>query len=391
MAEYTVEHLEHDLTTVMHTVDPENLSFELNDEGVSTINYELSLSAKTTTGASIFASDDVIGAKRTGWRLKYGSTLICSGYHSAVEMGTDQQHVDVAGQDFTGYLDGRYYPFRTWSIDHVNDFIIGTPPQGLAYEVSNTAVNTIIQNLWDMIFSRNGSMPLTFINDVIGLSIRYFRVDLSSTTTLLGYLQELRKTDPGFTWYWNYATRDLIIKKYARYGNPDTLVAAGNTGGNLAHVIDNKDEFLSLRFRNEGPKSTHIMGQGAGLAWQWVVALGLDANQDEFWRWDTAENFDETYTETHLDDQTRRQFAIDANPQHQITLIIDPSQITNFWTKFKPGVAIWIDYDLEAHEIHSAQHVSKMSCTVTNEGTAAVTFGLDQLYDTSGTPGVYEG
>ena len=77
------------------------------------------------------------------------------------------------------------------------------------------------------------------------------------------------------------------------------------------------------------------------------------------------------------------------NPQHQVTLKVDPAKIPNFWTVIAPGYTLWINIDLIAHQIDSAQEIVNMNCSVNNEGDAIVDFGLEQVY--LGTAGVAEG
>jgi hypothetical protein len=390
VADYLLDLLAHDLTTIDQTVRPENLSFTLNDEAPHTMTCELSLSAKNTAGADA-VSHDFIGPKRTGFKLRYGTDVIMGGYFESVRGSAGAGFMQIAGTSWLGYLDGRFFPFRGWDPTHVNDYVIGSPPQGLAYEISGAGVHTVWQNLWDSFFGMANSMPLTYLNEDISLTIPYFRVDLADTTTLLGHLQALSVIDPGFTYFFNENTRELRFKKYARYGNPTTLVSAGSGGANIAYVFDAASKMELLEFENVGPKETHIMGSGAGLAWQWVVSLGAPANQAAYWRWDGTANFENSYTESHLEAQVRRQFAQDLNPQHQIPLKVNPANISGFWSTFKPGVAIWIDYDLGFHAIDSPQHVVQMTCNVDRNGNAIVDFGLDQIYDTSGMPGIPEG
>lgn len=382
-----IDHLTHDTLSAFQTIRPENLHFVLNARGISTIDYEISLSANGLDGSDI-VSEDFIHPKRTGWYLRYGSKVICSGVHTSVSGVLGQDYMKVAGVDWCGYLDGRFYPFDPRP-DHVNDYCIGTPPQGLAYEAFDVDVSEIVNNLWTMIFSRPNSIPLNYVPDPVGVTIPYFRLDLGDTTSLLQLIQNLADFFPGFDFAFDPVSFNLVISSPFVFGTIPALIADGPTGPN---IIYNTDDTVpdSIEFTNTGPAQTHLFGTGTGLASELGTALGTILGEGAFWRWDGQYDAGDVYSQDVLDGMVAQQLSYGLNPVHEIPLTLDPNQLTDFWAKFTPGAAIWIDEDLLFHRINSPQRIVSLDCTVGNEGNAQVQVGVNQIYDTSDDAGFEE-
>jgi hypothetical protein len=388
-----IDHLRHDDLSIFQTIRPENLHFVLNARDKSTIDYEISCSAVDLSGSPVVSEmgpgeSGFIGPWRTGWNLRFGSQIIAAGVHTSVSGSLGDDYMKVAGVDWVGYLDQRLYPFDPRP-DHVNDYVIGTPPAGLAYEDVSVDASVIINNLWQAIFGRPNSLPLTYGPLTVGLTVPYFRLDLGDTTTLLEQIQDLADFFPGFDFWVDPLTLEFQTAYPYRFGDITALIEAGSTGPNIVYSTDDVVPD-SLDFTNTGPAQTHLFGTGSGLASELGTALGTIDGEETFWRTDGQYDAGDVYDQDSLDGLTAQQLSYGLNPIHEISLVLDPARITDFWEKFKPGVAIWVDEDLLFHQIQSPQRVVSIDATVSNDGNVTATIGVNQIYDTSTDAGIPE-
>jgi hypothetical protein len=72
-------------------------------------------------------------------------------------------------------------------------------------------------------------------------------------------------------------------------------------------------------------------------------------------------------------------------------MTVNPRRISGFWSTFRKGKAIYINYDLIAHMIDSAHQLVSYQATVSSERLAQVSFTLKQIYATAPGVGIPEG
>jgi hypothetical protein len=365
---WTVKHREHD-GTLIETVFPENLNFTLNKKPPHTIQYEISLS-------SPLVSHDFVGPYRTDFELLYKDYVIMRGHHTFLDVGLGDEHVTVYGKDWWHYLERRHFPFNP-KPNNVNDYVIGTPSVGLAYEALDY-VNVHITELLDVTLARPNSLNITYptLGTAIGSPVGY-SLPLGDTTSLASIIEGLSDIEPGFQY-------EIRPDKELRLYTPQKYdVSVWNTPANGQHIFTIDDpSIIELRFSNAGPDGTHWLGIAGGIGQNKVgAARGLVANEAIYRRLDGSSEYGDNMNLSNVIARTMGDLKHGANPQHEITFKVDPSKIEDFWILFEPGYAIWINIDLIAHQIDSAQEITRMDCTVDNEGNAEVDFGLDQIYE----------
>lgn len=406
MLQYVIDHLDHAFNVIQSFV-PENLHFVLNDEDVSTIEYDISSSAKDLNGNNIITGNDFISPHNTHWRLRYGpSVTIAAGVHTSVKMTYSQNYMSVAGSDWLWYLDQRFMPF-SGAVNHAYDYTLMNPIMpGVNYEINSVDLSTALTAILNMALGRTNSLPITYTLAASGLIIDYHRLDLADTTTLLEIIKDLCSYDPGRAFEITPG-RVFEISTGARwYGDPNAI-ANDSANANLVWTINNSNPPLDLDFTNVGPGCTHIQGEGSGTTTREIVTLGNLENQGVYWRTDKPYQFNDAITRATVLARTQEQLAFDLNPVHEIPIYLDPDMIDKqisvnlshnpgdddgwFWSNIKPGRALWVDLQLLAHHIQSAHHIVSMDCTVEDNGSAKVTVSQNQIYDTSGQAFVEEG
>jgi hypothetical protein len=375
---WTVQHTLHD-GTLLGTYAPENLQFTLNKKPPHTIQYELSLNRD-----GIF--HDMVGPKRTNFLLYYGPTRIMGGLHTDFEVGILDEHCTIYGKDWFHYFELRQYPYDPRD-GHQFDYVVGSSAVPYAYEVANVDINGILYTLANQILSRPNSLDisLAWINShVMGISTA-FSIALADTTYFAQMIDGLSEVDPGFMY-------EVTPQKSFRTYSPSKYTVGVDSDSSLAdYIIDdsNSDGIIDLTFANHGPDATHLFGHGQGIGQNLIgSSLGAPVSEAAFYRVDNDVDVG-TATPAQGRLKTQREFSRMLNPQHDVVLTVDPDKLANFWTTVECGKALWIDKDLIAHRIDSAQEVVQMDCTVSNEGDAQVTFGLRQIY--AGTAGIPEG
>lgn len=376
-----IDHLDHTLAP-FQTFRPENLHFIWRESDVSDIDYEISRSAVDTFGFRIW-SPDFIAPWRTGWRLRIGNRILLEGVHyePGIQLTLGGESMAVSGKDYTVYYNHRHFPFDGRD-GHRNDFVIGTPAGGLAYEVADTDIADIIEAINDKIQSRDYSLPISFTpSGPVGIAIDY-TLALGDTSMFLSLLQGWAGIYPGFEFE---VTKDRELKLYSPkiYGDPDALIADPDSfvvytfSDDIAGSLDPID---SLTFGNNGPKYTHVLGQGAGLVNQVAYALDYVAGMEQFWRIDGVEDYGNVTSQGEVNKRTISDLSFGLNPVHEISLVIRPDAIPNFWRDWKPGKAIYLKIDLDAHQLDSPHEIVEMDVTPSNEGNTLVTLGLNQIY-----------
>lgn len=413
MQQYVIDHLDHDFNVVQSFI-PQNLHFILNDEDVSTIEYEISANHLDLDGNPVITLDTglytAVAPWNTHWRLRYdGIVDIMAGPHVSVNMAYGGNYISVAGQDWVGYFNRRFQPWNGSSRATFFDNVIGTPPVGLYYSVVTRDISDALTDILTSILSMPNSMPITYGSLVsAGVDVDYYQISLGDTTTLLDIVKTICAYYPGVAWEITPGMHFHTSGNEPRwYGDPDSLGASDDSDPSLIWVVNSGQPPISLDFTNTGPGATHMQGEGQGTSTKFAKTIGNEANQEVFWRLDKQVSFDDAITRASVNARTREQLAFDLNPIHEIPLVLDPDVVDQqyaisqgddpgdddgfFWTSFKPGRAIWINLQLLAHLIDSPHHIVSMDCSVNANGACSVSIQQNQIYDTSGQAQVDEG
>lgn len=396
--EYYIDHFD-DTLTVFQTIRPEKFKVVLNVRDPDTITYEVSFSSLDMSGSTI-VTHDWIGPQRTGWLFRQGWTPISAGLHTMHNTKLGDDFCTIGGKDWLGYFARRQFPFNG-TPGSLTAESIGGAPYGFAYQsAGNLDIATHLNTILNKIFSKTGSWPIgyptangTFALAAIGKAV-HLDIPLGDQTFLSDMIATLSDLSPGFDYE---VTWDMLLNIASPYffGDPTTFDVNDKTLGVWAFVFDGSTDPktpFELEFTNTGPLATHASGYGDGSP-QMAVTLGYAPGVTQFHRLDASYQFANMANRSKLDDLTRRQLAFGLNPVHEIPVSVLPSSITNFWTKFKPGRAIFIDYDLVSHQIQSGQRIVSMSIDSDNEdnGEPVVGLGLNQVYATSDSVGTPEG
>jgi len=395
---YWIDHASNsDFTAGVVSLHPENLKFDDTISGVGNCSYEISFSALDSTGAAIVTGHDFIGPYRHYYRLRYGNTCIMSGPIVSWHTGYGDDFMSVAGKTWEHELERWMYPFdprptptsadpdapvNMWRQPNTyrNDEVVGggaPTPTGLVYQAYNRDVIRILSDILSV--SMNIGYRVIFdisrLANLSGVKSPTFQFTLGDTTTMDQLANQLAETGDGFDW-WISWDKVFYWATPARYGNPNSPA--------IFYTLDYSTDAKtpdSLAFTNNGPAATHVLGTGAGLASQTKLgrAYGLAGNQATFTRLDAAYDFGDVRNVSQLISKTKRQLSIDLQPQHEISLTIDPSRISTFWSEWRKGRAIWITAEMTAHLLDSAQRLKSYSATVDANGQASVDFTLEQI------------
>jgi hypothetical protein len=377
---------------------PEGLQFDDMIKGVGNCSFAISFAAKDQDGATVVSTNDFVGPYRSYYRLRYGDVAIQAGPIVSTNTVLGSDFMGIAGKTWEHLLERWEYPFdgRPTNVnDYVfptsfqNDELTGTgvvTPPGLVYQASNRDLIRIFGDLFSQV--QNVPERITFdISSLTGLSgvKTNYQLTLGDNAKLFQIISDLSEIGDGFDWWISHDMKVLWATPF-RFGNQSSPVITYTFDGSSA-VPSN------LQFTNNGPAATHINGRGAGLATATTLSrsFGYAAAQAQFSRLDGSYDFGDVRNVDELIARTKKQFSNDLNPQHDIPLSIDPLRISNFWSTFRKGRAIYIDYEMIAHRIDSPHQMISYAATVNNEGTANVDFTLQQIYDTSSLVGVAEG
>ena len=380
---------------------PEGLQFDDTIKGVGNCSWQYSFSATDQDGGTVVTGHDFIGPYRHYYRLRYGNVVIQAGVLVSTNTILGSDFMSCAGKTWEHFLERWEYPFdgRT-SPNHVNDYQflrtfmndeltgsgVVTPP-GLAYQANNRDLIRIFSDLFST--TMNGVphrviFDITALASLCGIKTNY-QFTLGDNTKMFQLISSLAGIGDGFDWWISHDMKVLWATPY-RYGNPGAPVITYTFNNSSVQPND-------LQFTNNGPASTHITGRGAGLAsaTQLNRGFGYAAAQTTFTRLDESYDFGDVRNETELINRTKKQFSLDLNPQHDIPFQIDPGRMINFWSTFRKGRAIYINYEMVSHLIDSAHQLVAYNASVNAQGESMVDFKLKQIYDTASNVGVAEG
>jgi hypothetical protein len=399
--DYYVDFFDSSLNTIK-SFRPENWSAELNIRSPDTISLEISFSALDMSGSTIVSSHDFIGPYRHGWLLRYGWVPISAGLITSVETELGSDFMSVGGKDWMHYFERRQFPFNGDPTVSGNDHgqleaFSGSKP-GFLYTAGNVDISVHLTNILNTVLAKANSWPITYTLASIGTNIKY-PIQLGDQRFVSDFIQEMSDIAPGFDFETTWDMKFQIASPYF-YGDPSTFDITDSTRPEWAYVFDQSDDAhtpYNLRFTNNGPLATHVSGYGSGNVGNGqhgtlVVTKGYAGGSAQFHRLDASYDFSTIRNRLDLDKKTSKELAYGLQPQHEIPVTVLPNQITNFWTKFKPGRAIFINQELVYHQINSGQRIVTMTINdAEGQGDPTVELGLNQVYDTSDSIGAIEG
>lgn len=392
------------------SIYPEQLSFDDQIRGVGNCNFQISFSAKDQDGATVVSGHDVFGPYRTYYRLRYGDIAIQAGVLTSWRTALGDDFMSCACKTWEHFLERWQYPFdpRTTELvpgdptsapinayvfpnTFVGDEVTGSgvaTPTGLVYQASNRDAIAIISDILStsMNVGNRVIFDLSSLTGLSGVKTNY-QLSLGDRSYMFSLINDLSNLGQGFDWWISHDMKFLWASPF-RFGNV--------TAPTISFTFDGLTDSAkpdSLEFENIGPRGTHILGTGAGLATGTTLATAYGApnSQDVFTRLDVDYDFGDIRNADQLALRTHKQFSYDLNPQHNIPITVNPGRIPNFWSTFRKGRAIYIDYELIAHRIDSPHQLVSYSANVSNEGEASVDFTISQIYDVSSSVGIPEG
>lgn len=384
------------------SVYPESLTFDDEIRSVGNCAFQLSYSATDQDGdpavtAPVGSSHvPFIGPYRSYYRLRYGNIAIQAGPIVTTSTKYGDDYMSIAGKTWAHFFERWQYPYNPDFTPRVGgqprtapvfDYDIGTPPPDLIYQVIDRDIIFILSDLFSSI---QNLVPYRIIFDITSLAsasgeaVRYSRSkgDMSYFNTVV---DELADTGKGFDWWITWDKKFLWASPY-RFGNPSMPV--------LLDVYDNDvNPPLDLEFTNDGPGATHITGRGSGLATsrQLASAYGYDVNQQQFSRMDADFDLGDVRNQIALNRKTQKKLTTVVQPHHNITLILDPRSIPDYWTDYRVGRAVLISMDLGYHLLDDNVRLKSYNCSVDEEGTATVRWDVEQIFDLSLADGTWEG
>jgi hypothetical protein len=385
MSDITVKHKQHD-GTVINTFRPENLAFTLNkgENGPHDISYELSRAQ---------VSPDMIGPYRTDFELidnsTFGPVTIMSGLHTMYSMASNEEHVKIAGKGWLHYFERRFWPFdgsdpNLWArkVGTLSVATLGDPPTDFAY-YTQTPVDSMVvmKDLLNVLqlFDPVNTLDYTYSLANIGHTIDTFGVSNLDTENILSKFQFLAQQDPGMFDFW--MDNNKVMRRAAphRYN-----VNVWNTPSLAEKVFDstdtNTDGVFYVSFTNTGPDATRVLGYGQSQSSTLASVKQYNPASATYRLLESEASFDNIIDRNQVIGLTRNKLLFGVNPVHEIEVTVVPEAITNFWTRFQPGVAIWVTADLEGHTIDSAQEIVSIDGTSDNQGNLTAAFKLNQIY-----------
>lgn len=394
LTDFSIEHYDHD-GDIITSFSPENLKFSLlkGENGPHTISYELSRSR-----ASV--GPDFIGPYRTSFRLyAQASTtpvFLLAGVHTSLEVESDQEMASVAGKGWLHVLERRFFPYEA-SGPNVHRIKFGggsptsdDPPTGFAYYLADEdgfAVGDIITELTAEVFDFSNEWGLSVNVASIGSDEStgpiYYTIDLIDTENILSKLTSLSQRDPGeFDFFMTEDSDDRVIHFVGprRYSLD---VVDDPEDADIQHIFDSENPqsgLISVKFTNTGPAATRLVGTGSSLAEGSVSTRQYNPGIDSYGMLESEINFPEANDADSIEKLTRKALLFGTNPVHEITITAAPELVTNFFAKMKPGKAIWLTANLEAHNIDSAQEIVQVDYDVDASGESIATITLNQIY-----------
>lgn len=414
-----------DITATAFVIIPEQLHWTEKISDVGDIDFQISIKAKVLSDVIVSPTEldfssffpDPLGPDRFWFELFLGSRddarTGINRMWGVLRQESGAWRADsmkVAGKDILSTFERRVFPFDPRPA-HVNDFVIGSPDAGQSLKViAGDTITDILTPVLTKVLSVANSEPIGIGTlTPSGLTLDY-TLSLGDTTFIKSIIDDLAQNQVadassnvgGFD-YWAdpFAGSDFKVGVPKRYGDPATIVAGG--AASCALNFDETDPtqiagVLDVQFTNDGPNGTHVKGFGSGLNGNLGVAIGYDAAQIIYGRIDDPVQFGNVTKQSQIAALVRDKLSFDVNPVHEITVTIDPNALAgtnpngfSFWNTIFPGMAVYLKFNLDWHNLDSPHQIVSMECTQNDEGDQTVVLGLNQIYDTTGLTGTSEG
>jgi hypothetical protein len=395
------------------SVYPENCNCDRMIRGVGNITFQLSFSATDQDGNPAVTAPALVGSSwvpfigpyRTYWRLRYGNQMIMAGILTNTSSAKGSDFMSISGKTWEHLFEKMIYPDNARA-GYPNDYVFSNSFQGdeyptgagnatptdLVYEAHNRDLIRILRDIVTMAQSGTASNPilhrvpidLSAINGLSGVKHLYFTYTWGDLSTMDQAIAQLADYDVGFDWWITYGGQLQWASPY-RYGSPDSPF--------LFDTLTDTSPGTDITFNNNGPIATHIIGTGTG--WATGTALrrswGSLDNQIFFCRLDTSQDFGDERNVDALNKRTIKQLNLDVQPQHEIPLVMKPSEFTNYWTNYRVGRAIGMTMDFFYHKVISPQQLVSFQANITNEGESTVNWTIQQIYPINMDAGTAEG
>lgn len=408
MPSWEIDHIDHDLSTVIHTFKPVNLSFNQRINDIGDITYEIPRQV-TDINTDLPIWSDIreigtlsgagIGEYRSGYRLRRDDLVIQEGFITSRGGAWGSDTMSIGGKQYAHYLERRIFPFDPRPdpspYGHISDFVINTPTgSGVVYQVSDTEIMTILAAILSVVAPMANTMPFTFSLTDTGITIDY-DLDMGDTSTLMDLITTLAEQEPGFDWEMSN-DRQFITYYPKKYGTPGGIVADpstviwtfDDTGWDGINDTDTcPNAAMGISFVSTGPGGTRVLGLGSGLSTQAGVGLGYEAAQEQFWLLEDVKQYGNISSPGQLRKLVQADLSLDVQPIHEISVDLNANLLDGFWTTFFPGLAIYLKCQLGWHTIDSPHQILEMECKISNQGDERVTLNVNQIYDTTGLTG----
>jgi hypothetical protein len=380
MAEWLIRHLEHD-GSIIDEFKPLNLNFNLVIDDADDVSYDISLAEPTMRWF-------LMGPKRTDFMLLRDHQTIIAGIHSFSGSRRGSELVNAQGKSWLWYLQNRHYPFD--AADPTR-YLGGTASQTahLGYQAFDHP-GRIISDLLDITLARPNSLDLHYGLPDAGPKIG-FNLQLADTESIYDKIKSLSEMggsgegdEAGFNFDVN-PDKEFKIWFPQRFPN-----AARKDPSACIHTFDDitpPTELVDAEFQNHGPDMTHILTQGAGTGIKNPARSysPSDDTQVIFRRWDGTASWSDIQSGYYTDkgkrftDMSQMHFSAAAYPQISLPITVKPEAIPNFWTTFKPGLAVWVNLNFEVRRVQQPFKINQMQCVVDNEGNEQVTLDVEQI------------
>jgi hypothetical protein len=360
---WTVEYLTHDWAT-LGTFFPLSPVVVLKLKEPSTLTCELALGDELLT-------QDLIGPKRTDFRLYRKDTEILTGELRKVNLSGERDTLVCDHSDYMQYLDERIYPFTY-------PFSFGDWPKSWVAQDLTTIAEAILEAMVD---EDPYCPPYVFNNALTGTTTNY-QIDAGAETMVLQHLKTLAEQDEGFDFR---VKRDVNNVRFTmtspKFDNGTSVYTITKDIGEIGEGFD---------WSNDGPEATWTLGLGAGTSNKSAAAIStFDASREQYRRRDAVANFGEVRNLQMLQRLTAAEGYRQRFPQKSLTLpiTVNTAHLPNFWAsslgrpytllgrRIHVGPILFRNY----HTIDADFKIIDMTIAPDESGNDFVTFGLDMI------------
>jgi hypothetical protein len=358
MAAWQIRHKNHQ-HEILHTVDPEDLNFNINLNDPHDINYSISLDHPVVKEENT-AEGDFIGAYQTDWILLRNGTPIpgMSGMITSVHLAEGEEKIDIAGKSWLHYLERRIYPYNPLN------------PTQYRFRAYQTDVALIIHDMLQAVLA----MPYSVAIDVSDLTAwttfnENMKIEFGDTEDILSKIKGMAEGKPGFDFEITWDRKFKLY--YPEYSDPTIIEFKMVT--NAKPTLTQTDSALSVDWTDNGPEFTHILGLGAGSSPHLGAARGSTEGQQVFRRLDGSVDFGDVPSRAKLNRLTEGALRAGVRPQREVPIDVAPENISaNFWDNIVPGVYFVNITDLYGHEVTGTKKLTSIEANITNEGEELV-------------------